>query len=254
MTHSLTAFLSHLMSRISLQKNSKIMQKEKFSLLSNNSLKVIAMVSMLTDHMGLVLFPHIRIFRIIGRLAFPIFAYMIAEGCFYTKDRRRYLLLIAAMGFGCQAVYLLTSASFHMNILLTFTLSICAIFSADNFFRKKDGKSLLIFILVWLSVIFLCAIAPELFSTYGFRFDYGFLGVFLPVAVYFPKKKSLKILFTAIVLLGMTYLNQAQIYSLCAVPLLMLYNGKRGKLNMKYVFYIFYPAHLAVIYLIDKFI
>ena len=230
------------------------MQKEKFSLLSNNALKLIAMISMLIDHIGLVLFPQIEIFRIIGRLSFPIFAYMIAEGCTYTRSRSRYLLLIAAMGFGCQSVYLFVSGSFYMNILLTFTLSVCAIFSADSFLRKKDGKSLLIFILVWAGIIFLTVATPEIFSTYGFKIDYGFLGVFLPVAVYFSKKKGLKILATALIILGMAHLNSIQIFALASLPLLMLYNGRRGKLNMKYVFYIFYPTHLAIIYLIDKFI
>lgn len=242
------------MSRISLQKNPEIMQKEKISLLSNNTLKVIAMVSMLIDHTGLMLFPHIRIFRIIGRLAFPIFAYMIAEGCTHTRNRLRYLLLLSAMGFGCQAVNLFQSTSLHMNILLTFTLSVSAIFSADNFFRKRDAKSLVIFIGVWLAVIFLSAVAPEIFSSYDFRFDYGPLGVLFPVAVYFSPKKYLKIISAAVILALMTVSSPLQIYALFALPLLALYNGRRGTLNMKYVFYIFYPAHLAALYLIDKFI
>ena len=55
--------------------------------LTNNQLKIIAMISMLIDHIGLQMFPDLLIFRIIGRLAFPIFAYMIAEGCFYTKNK-----------------------------------------------------------------------------------------------------------------------------------------------------------------------
>ena len=65
--------------------------------LTNNQFKIIAMVSMLLDHMGLLFFPDEQIFRILGRIAFPIFAYMIAEGCRYTKTRAKYLGMIGGM-------------------------------------------------------------------------------------------------------------------------------------------------------------
>ena len=58
--------------------------------LSGNALKIIAAITMFIDHMGLMLFPKTLIFRYIGRLAFPIFAFMIAEGCRYTRNRLRY--------------------------------------------------------------------------------------------------------------------------------------------------------------------
>ena len=61
--------------------------------LSGNQLKIIALIAMTIDHIGLQFLPHVTILRIIGRLAFPIFAYMIAEGCLHTRNRRRY---------GCQ--------------------------------------------------------------------------------------------------------------------------------------------------------
>ena len=65
---------------------------KKFGL-TNNQLKIIAMISMLIDHIGVAMFPNVMILRIIGRLAFPIFAYMIAEGCFYTKNKARYFFI-----------------------------------------------------------------------------------------------------------------------------------------------------------------
>ena len=80
-------------------------KKRKFGL-TNNQLKIIAMVSMLLDHVGLLFFPEEPIFRILGRIAFPIFAYMIAEGCRYTKNRAKYLGMIAGMGIVFQLVYL----------------------------------------------------------------------------------------------------------------------------------------------------
>ena len=62
--------------------------------LTNNQLKIIAMLAMLSDHIGKVLLPQYQILQIIGRLAFPIFAFMIAEGCFYTKNKVRYFLTV----------------------------------------------------------------------------------------------------------------------------------------------------------------
>lgn len=231
------------------------MQKINFSELSNNALKIIAMVSMLIDHVGMEIFPGYKIFRIIGRLAFPIFAYMIAEGCFYTRNRKRYLLLMACLGIGCQAVYTIVCHSFHINILLTFSLSVITIFVIDNFIEKKSKASLLCASGVVLSVICVSVIFPVIFKENGFDIDYGFLGVLLPVAVYYSHNKSMKIISTFSILVAMAFsTGEIQFFSLLSIPLLMLYNGKRGKLNMKYVFYIFYPAHLVLIYLIDQII
>jgi len=59
--------------------------------LTNNQLKVIAMVTMTVDHVGFLLFPRLLLLRCIGRLAFPIYAYMVAEGCSHTKSLPKYL-------------------------------------------------------------------------------------------------------------------------------------------------------------------
>ena len=72
---------------------------------SGNTLKIIAMISMLIDHAGLLLFNDNEVMRIIGRLAFPVFAFLIAEGCFYTKNKLRHFLEIFILGAVCQVVY-----------------------------------------------------------------------------------------------------------------------------------------------------
>ena len=97
--------------------------KTKFSL-TGNQLKSIAMIAMTCDHVGLQLLPQFPILRIIGRLALPIFAYMIAEGCRHTRNRPRYLLTILGFAFICQAVYFFAMGSVYMCILVTFSLSI----------------------------------------------------------------------------------------------------------------------------------
>ena len=69
-------------------------KKIQGEILSGNALKILGALSMLADHVGLMFFPEVTALRIVGRLAYPIFAYMIAEGCAHTRNRRRYFLRI----------------------------------------------------------------------------------------------------------------------------------------------------------------
>lgn len=228
-----------------------IMSTRAFLGLNNNQLKIIAMLAMLIDHIGVELLPQCLILRIIGRLSFPIFAYMIAEGCRYTKNRTRYLLMILGLALGCQAVFFIAEGSLYQGILVTFSLSIITVFGIDGFVKERSVGSLWVMILSLLLVLAALFAAPVLLKAYGYRVDYGALGVFLPVAVYFSPNKMTKLMSALIVLAIMGYfMGGVQWFALLAIPLLLLYNGERGRLNLKYLFYIFYPAHLAVIYLI----
>lgn len=224
--------------------------------LSGNQLKILAVIFMTIDHIGMILFPTQKIFRLIGRLAFPIFAYTFAEGCKYTKNRTRHLLMLCAMAALCQVVYTLTLNTLHMNILVTLSLSVVTIYSFD--FAKKKGNliSYIIPMAVLVCVFFICYILPGFFSrASGFGIDYGFLGVMLPVLVYFGKDKNEKLFLLSIGLLILgANSGLRQFFAICAVPILALYNGERGKWKMKYFFYAYYPLHLAAIYLIGMFL
>lgn len=227
-------------------------QKPKFGL-TNNQLKIIAMVSMLLDHVGLVLFPDVMIFRYIGRLAFPIFAYMIAEGCRYTKNRAKYLGMIAGMAVIFQAVYFVAMQSLYQGILVTFSLAIITIYSIDGILHAKKfwgrlaGIGALAFVATFVFVL------PLLLTGTDFDLDYGAWGILLPIIVYFAPKHAWRVGGTAVLLL-IRAIHYAfwgvpmQWWSLVSVPLLALYNEKRGRAQMKYVFYIFYPVHLVIIY------
>ena len=203
-------------------------------LLNNNQLKIIALITMTIDHIGVILFPNLKILRIIGRLAFPIFAYMIAEGAKYTKNRPKYLLTISLTALICQLVYYFAERSLDQCILVTFTASIILIYSLDYKFLS------------------LPAIFGAFFLTEFLNIDYGFCGIMMPVILYIADEKRKKLLYGTIMLILLSFfLGGVQWYSLFAIPLLALYNEKRGKLNLKYLFYIYYPLHLAVIYLIS---
>lgn len=217
--------------------------------LTGNQLKLFALIAMTCDHIGMQLFPQAQIFRIIGRLALPIFAYMIAEGCRYTKNKKKYLLTIAAVALVCQLVYFFAMQSLYQCILVTFSLSIWLIFALDAAIQKPSvlhsAFAICSFATVWFISEELPAILP------GFHVDYGFGGILLPVLIWLGKNKRQSIGLCAIGLLLLSIGNSIQWFSLLTIPFLALYNGKRGKVQMKYLFYIYYPAHLVLIYLIS---
>ncbi len=220
--------------------------------MNGNQLKIIAMLAMLSDHVGRGLLPQYGLLTAIGRLAFPIFAYMIAEGCRHTRSRARYLIMIAAVGVACQAVYFAATGSMYMNILITFSLSVMTIYAIDAFLKCRSLQSTLTMAITLAGVAAVTIILPEVIGG-DFAVDYGFFGVLLPPAVYFAKTKEAKLVMAAGVLAALSHnMGGNQWCAFFAIPLLMLYNGERGRKSMKYLFYIFYPVHLAVIYLLQS--
>lgn len=223
--------------------------------LTGNLLKLIALISMTCDHVGKYLLPNLKFLQIFGRLAFPIFAYMIAEGCRYTKNKTKYLLRMLISAFICQLFYFFALKSSYQCILVTFSLSIMLIFTIDNVKKKKSSQSITVLFSILLCIYILTLFLPKLLSGTGFDIDYGLWGVLLPAAVFFADKKTYKLVFLSIILIIISAIyGGIQWYSLIAVALLAFYNGKRGKRKLKSLFYIYYPAHLAVIYLVAKII
>lgn len=217
--------------------------------LTNNQLKIIAMISMFIDHFGLIFFPKVEIFRIIGRLALPIFAYMIAEGCKYTRNRKRYLGIIAVMATVFQIFYFVFMKSLYQGILVVFSLSIAIIYAIDSFLKNKKLSNRILMALIVLGILFVVIGFPIIFEQYGVVFDYGCWALGLPVIVYFAPSKTSKIICCTILLTLMALFTiPRQIWALFTVPLFILYNGERGKTKLKYLFYIFYPLHLVIIY------
>ena len=214
--------------------------------LSGNGLKIIAAISMLLDHMGLMLFPRVTLFRILGRLALPIYAYMIAEGCRYTRNRKRYFLGIFLLAAVCQAVYFFATGSLYFSILVTFSLGILVVYALQNWQSRRDLPSVL---------LLMAGVGAVWLLNRAFTIDYGFWGCMLPVLASLPggkQQERIGMLGAGLVLLALS-LGGIQWYALAALPLLLLYSGERGKYNMKYFFYIFYPAHLVILELIYSF-
>lgn len=222
-------------------------------------LKIIAAVSMLIDHIGVIFYPENMDYRIIGRMAFPIFAFMIAEGCRYTRHKLRYFLTVFGVGLICQLFYY---HSGEICVLVTFSFSILCIYSLQNFKKiffdhNSTNAERTLSMGAFIGCIGLTYIANKLCVM-----DYGFWGCMAPVfasLLYVPEncentvlKKldciPLNVMLMSIAMLMIAANGRAeQYYSFFALIPLLLYSGKRGSLNMKYFFYIFYPLHLILL-------
>lgn len=235
--------------------------------MSRNTLKIIACVSMLIDHIGFILLPEVTFLRYIGRLAMPIFAFFIGEGCLYTKNIKKYFIRIFSLGVICQLFYVgefIISKSgnpFYLNILLTFSASVavCGAFlnCYDENGANKKGKENVIFGMSVAFFGFLYMLNKR--DIILVEFDYGFGGIMLPVFAAVTKDlKKKKAVFAAglfIVVLLLDYNDPLwTVCALCSVIPLCLYNGKPGEKKLQKAFYLFYPLHLGVLYLISVFV
>lgn len=218
--------------------------------LNGNQLKVLAMVAMTLDHIGAYLFPQVMWLRIIGRLAFPIYAFLIAEGCHHTRSMGRYLGSVGVMAAICQIVYFFAMDSLYMCILVTFSLSIGLIWLLK--FAATHNQNLLsraLVVLGVLAVYFLCEILPGLLPGTDYSIDYGFFGVLVPVVIYCAKDKASQMVTCLLALVCLAAVSaKIQWWSLLSLIPLVMYNGQRGRYHLKWFFYLFYPAHLLVIY------
>ena len=227
----------------------------KVRVLNGNTLKIIALITMTIDHIGYILFPEAKILRVIGRIAFPIFAFFIAEGCKYTKNKSKYLLLMLGVGLFSQLFIGTFLHFYNLNILFTFSFSIILIYifqAIRGSIQKNNIK--MSYILIGIFIIYLSALVllflPHLHLS-PITVEYGFFGIMLPFLVYISQNKYIKlILFTAGLILISIYVGGNQFFSLTAIIPISLYNGERGKLNLKYMFYIYYPLHLIVLMLL----
>lgn len=239
------------------------MNQNRTSGLTGNQLKIIALIAMTCDHVGLQLLPQFPIFRIIGRIAFPIFAYFIAEGCRHTRNRKQYLLNMAGFAAVCQLVSFFATGSLYLSVLVSFTVAIGLIYlidwcsctccaSAGCATASCGSAGFWAAAAAFQGVLLICWFLPSFAPGTDLGLDYGFCGILLPCLAYLlQNRRNQLILFSfGLVLLSFSS-GGIQWFCLLSLPLLALYNGKRGKHRMKYLFYFYYPAHLAVIYLLS---
>lgn len=132
--------------------------------------------------------------------------------------------------------------NYTLNILFTFLFSIILMILID--YTKSKKSNIISYYIIYFSII----IGLSIFRL----IEYGFLGVLLPVIFYIFRNSNLKyIIAIALICFYSIIFSSIQIYSLISILLLMVYNGNRGKMNIKYLFYVSYPIHILLIYLIS---
>lgn len=221
--------------------------------MSSFILKILALLFMIIDHTGFILFPDKIIFRAIGRLAFPLFAYQMAVGFSHTKDKNKHILKLLCFAIICQIPCLilnnLYNLSFSLNIIFTFVLALLLIsvieknqiYAIENSISKLNIRN---FLITSLTTIFI------LFIGIYFNTDYTWYGILLTVAFYFTlSKKSLSML-SLFILINISFFVNPNIMSLLAYLSLfdcifiLLFNGKRGYKN-SWIFYAAYILHFV---------
>jgi hypothetical protein len=208
-------------------------------------LKWIAIITMTVDHVGRILYPEFTVLRLIGRLSFPLFAYLLMLGMETTRNIRNYFIRLFVFAFISQVPFFLATDSGPFDSLnIFFTLSAGLLFI---YFFKKG--SMLVVVPMLASIVL--------------PFDYGIYGIAIIGCMYILKEDT-KFGVLSLVLLNALFLVpwNSQFLSISAIPLIVLH--KNGLLTTtketgveytipvwrKYFFYAYYPLHLTLLYII----
>ena len=250
-----------------LPKNSPF-KKIPFGGLTSNMLRIIAVVLMLSDHIWATTMSFGNWMTYIGRIAFPIFAFQIAEGFVHTSNVKKYALRLLGFALITEIPFNLFYSSrwfnpYHQNVLFTLLLGLLAIYVIDNLKKNFSAKKAAISLL-WIILICIA-------SVIGFV-DYGFLGMVTVVMFYllrdFPfawlcqlvGMMLINIVFfegqvIPVELFGKAFEIPTQGYAVFSLIPIWLYGGKKGRSSkiLQYGFYTFYPVHMLVLYLIKYF-
>ena len=204
--------------------------------LSGSWLKMIAMLSMTIDHMAYyygIENPYLyELMRTIGRIAFPTFAFLLAEGFVHTKNRQKYMLSLFIFALLSEIPWFLLNHDGSHNVLFTLLAGVLGLYVLENCKNR------------WLTMAFITSIAC---ATIFADTDYSWKGFGLVLIFYmFRGRPELQTLF------GIPLMYEYGITGiLMAFAVIWLYNGERGFVMgkaWKYAFYAFYPVHLMLIY------
>ena len=223
--------------------------------ISSSTLKIIAMISMLIDHIAYILIaPAVRVngpdssiytlyraMRGVGRIAFPIYCFLLTEGFFRTHDRKKYAFRLLLFALISEIPYNLAfygslRYSGHSNVFFSLLLGFIMMSlmeKAQNHFRDYR-----IVVMIYLAAFAACGVCAE-----WIQCEYGIKGIIAIALLYlFRMSKEEQMIVGCVAFCW-------EPAALFAFPLIALYNGKRGS-NLKYVFYAFYPVHILFLYLI----
>ncbi len=233
-----------------------------------STLKIIAITAMLIDHIGATILERIMmqngyfyqmnlsdkkaalivvadmILRLIGRIGFPIFCFLLIEGFTYTKNVWKYAFRLLLFCFISEIPFDLAfngSVSYmgYQNVFFTLFLGLCTLICI-RFINEKITANIYLQYILTVPVTILFMVIANFLKT-----DYSGMGVLTIVVMYlFRKNKVLEMASGCVIL---TIMNLSEITAFFALIPICKYNGERG-LKLKYVFYAFYPVHLLILY------
>ena len=215
-------------------------------MIDRSVLKWIAVLTMVIDHVGAILFPDQIWMRVIGRVAFPVYAYCLAEGFRYTSDYRRYLGRLALFAILSEipfdlAFYGVPFSFAHQNVFFTLTLGLILLWVLERFREQL--------LLCAGAFMVLCFLAQAL------HMDYGAGGLLMVFAFYLAQQGTSPWIgwgiFVFINLFG--YAGGVQWAAILALLPIGLYSAKGGKKKQRF-FYWIYPLHLLLLWVIEKYI
>ena len=226
--------------------------------MTSTILKLIALISMIIDHISIIFFPEFDVLRDIGRISFPIFAFFIVQGFLHTRSIGKYYFRIALIAVVSEIPYNLCFFGTlyhkdHQSVMLELLLGLTALI----FLKLTRSNPIFILGIIISGILSLILYA-----------DYGLYGIVLMLSFYILKGFrgadtlsliAITYLFYGTINFGFDFanqhyniltLNQPQLLAGFAVVPLVFYNGAKGKQEFKALFYIIYPIHLLIIYFI----
>ena len=219
--------------------------------MSSFALHIWAMLLMLCDHLQLTLLPDLPILRCVGRLAFPLFAFMAVEGYLHTRSLKKYLLRLLMLAVISEIPFdLLVSGSvfdpMHQNVIWTIILGLCCIRAFENI---SAGRKMML-----SAVVIIASLGAAIIA----NVDYSSAGVLTLLAFYAFRGNTvrcrlmqlLSLAFINLVLLGgIEFAFPYQALAVLSLPIIWLYDGSQGPHNgfIKAANYLFYPAHMLIL-------
>ena len=195
-------------------------------------LKLLALAAMTLDHIGAVLLPQVRLLRIIGRLAMPIYCFLLGEGLRHTHSLPRYLGRLLALAVLSEWPFDLALSGGTdpgcQNVFFTLALGLAALALIRS---GRQGT--------WFGAAALAVLAQALHA------DYGWYGVALTLLLGCGAGRSVTASGMALLTLG-AFGFSVQLWALAALPLLWSYRGEQGQ-RLGFWTYLYYPAHLLLL-------
>ncbi len=250
----------------------------RFSVTSSG-LKWVALITMLIDHVGAsilewsitsgdyrivdgnALYVLDMVFRAIGRTAFPLYIFLMAEGFYYTRSRKNYLIRLIIFCFISEVPFDMAFGFYqtgvgdarqnlwvpgYQNVFFTLALGLAAIWIMNLLYEKMPS-------VVWEIILDVGVVAVACLAAYALKTDYDAGGVLAICGAHVAKRFKAKPVIEGVMIIAILVVTAGVFEAAAAIialPLLALYRGKRGYRFNRWIFYVFYPAHLCLLALI----